>query len=301
MRKDFLRPVAAAELGFDVATQAELDAHVAAADPHTVYRLESAAIAAADVAADVATQAELDAAVGLPRALTGAVAATRYVGGTASLAPTTGTFSVGDFVVTSSGRVWVCVTAGSPGTWTQASASRDQLARTASGVISENFHPSATAQVSLAPVSQTVYGILLGLRGGDVVTGVLLRNGVAAAGTLPTLARFGIENSTGQVLALSGDESALAQWPVGANPHPFTAPYTVLADGGYFACFVVNGTWGTTQPTLLRNVGTPLGQTARVGFAPPDFKATAQTDLPAVNASSTITTGIDLGFYMGFY
>lgn len=41
-------------------TQAELDDHVAAADPHTGYRLESVAIAAADVAADVATQAELD-------------------------------------------------------------------------------------------------------------------------------------------------------------------------------------------------------------------------------------------------
>jgi len=41
--------------------QADAEAHVAAADPHPSYRLESVAIAAADVAADVATQAELDA------------------------------------------------------------------------------------------------------------------------------------------------------------------------------------------------------------------------------------------------
>lgn len=41
--------------------QADAEAHVAASDPHTGYRLESVAIAAADVAADVATQAELDA------------------------------------------------------------------------------------------------------------------------------------------------------------------------------------------------------------------------------------------------
>ena len=44
--------------------QADAEAHVAAADPHAGYRLESVAIAAADVAADVATQAELDAHAG---------------------------------------------------------------------------------------------------------------------------------------------------------------------------------------------------------------------------------------------
>lgn len=49
--------------------------------------------------------------------LTGAVSASRYVGATASGAPVTGTFVVGDFIVTQAGAVWVCTTAGSPGTW----------------------------------------------------------------------------------------------------------------------------------------------------------------------------------------
>lgn len=49
--------------------------------------------------------------------LTGASAATRYVGGTVSGAPVSGTFSVGDFVVAQDGIVWVCTVAGSPGTW----------------------------------------------------------------------------------------------------------------------------------------------------------------------------------------
>jgi hypothetical protein len=49
--------------------------------------------------------------------LTGAATPSRYVGGTATGPPTTGTFTVGDFVVTADGAVWVCVTAGSPGTW----------------------------------------------------------------------------------------------------------------------------------------------------------------------------------------
>jgi hypothetical protein len=48
---------------------------------------------------------------------TGAVAATRYAGGTASGAPASGSFLKGDFVIDQTGKVWVCTVAGSPGTW----------------------------------------------------------------------------------------------------------------------------------------------------------------------------------------
>lgn len=49
--------------------------------------------------------------------LTGAVAASRYVGATASGAPTVGTFAVGDYVIDQTGFVYVCTVAGTPGTW----------------------------------------------------------------------------------------------------------------------------------------------------------------------------------------
>lgn len=54
---------------------------------------------------------------GLPAGLVGALAATRYVGGTTSGAPVTGPFLVGDFVVTQDGSIYICTVAGSPGTW----------------------------------------------------------------------------------------------------------------------------------------------------------------------------------------
>jgi len=57
------------------------------------------------------------ATLGLPLALTGATAATRYVGATASGAPASGTFAVGDFVITQDGSIYVCTVAGTPGTW----------------------------------------------------------------------------------------------------------------------------------------------------------------------------------------
>lgn len=57
---------------------------------------------------------------GYPLALVGATAAARFVGGTASGAPASGTFAVGDFVIDQTGKVFVCTAAGSPGTWVQA-------------------------------------------------------------------------------------------------------------------------------------------------------------------------------------
>jgi hypothetical protein len=54
-----------------------------------------------------------------PSGLTGATAASRYVGATTGGAPASGTFAVGDVVIDQTGKVWVCTTAGTPGTWTQ--------------------------------------------------------------------------------------------------------------------------------------------------------------------------------------
>jgi hypothetical protein len=52
-----------------------------------------------------------------PTGLTGATSATRFVGGTVSGSPITGAFLKGDFVIDQSGSLWVCITAGSPGSW----------------------------------------------------------------------------------------------------------------------------------------------------------------------------------------
>ncbi|SPF51246.1 membrane hypothetical protein [Candidatus Desulfosporosinus infrequens] len=49
--------------------------------------------------------------------IAGATATSRYVGATTSGAPTTGTFLVGDWAIDQSGFIWICVTAGTPGTW----------------------------------------------------------------------------------------------------------------------------------------------------------------------------------------
>src|SRR5260221_314847 len=49
--------------------------------------------------------------------LTGATAASGYVGGNASGAPTSGTFATGDEVINQDGSIWVCTAGGTQGTW----------------------------------------------------------------------------------------------------------------------------------------------------------------------------------------
>lgn len=95
----------------------EANAHIndVALDHHTQYAKKTGAAFTGAVTNTSTDSATAQIATGL----TGAIAATRYVGGTATAAPTTGTFAVGDFVIDQTGKIWVCTVAGTPGTWVQ--------------------------------------------------------------------------------------------------------------------------------------------------------------------------------------
>lgn len=61
--------------------------------------------------------------------MTGATAASGYVGGSTGGAPTSGTFGVGDFISDSGNSTfWICTVAGSPGTWSRAGFALDATA-----------------------------------------------------------------------------------------------------------------------------------------------------------------------------
>lgn len=88
---------------------------------------------------------------GLPLGLTGATAATRYVGATASGAPASGTFAIGDFCIDQSGKIYVCTTAGSPGTWTQIGSS----------IGSQLDYAEITANVNVTAVSSATANTII--------------------------------------------------------------------------------------------------------------------------------------------
>ena len=129
------------------------------------------------------------AATGLP----GATAASRYAGATASGAPTTGTFAVGDYVVDQTGKVYVCTVAGTPGTWVTGASSFS------AGTTGLTPSSATTGAITLA-------GTLAVANGG---TGVTTSTGTGAnvLGTNPVLtAPF--ETTTISATALSGSTAA---------------------------------------------------------------------------------------------
>lgn len=179
------------------------------------------------------------------------------------------------------------------------STATEDLALTARGLLAQTGDRGPYVGGDQAPATQVVYARLLGLRGGMVVTGIALENSTQAVTANPTTARAGLADATGKILVLSGNLNAAATWIGGVVQLAFTAPFTIPANGGYLACFVVNGVWGT-PPTLARGRANNFAGSAMGAFAPDCVQWGGQTDLPAINSSITLGGG-GLSFWMGAY
>lgn len=159
-----------------------------------------------------------------PSGVTGATAASRYVGATANGAPASGTFSVGDFIVDQTGKFWICTSAGTPGTWQQSSGGMT--------------NPMTTNQ-------DLIVGAALGAPGrlGIGANGQVLS--IVAGGVAWANSSSGFSNpmtSVGDMIAGTTAGAAL-RLPIGANEQVLT---------------VVGG-----QPTWANNTGgTSLGANA---------------------------------------
>jgi hypothetical protein len=125
---------------------------VAESGDYTVSEVTGAAPIASPTFTGTTTAPEFSAS-----GLTGATAASRYVGATTSGAPASGTFAVGDFVLDQTGVVWVCVTAGSPGTWTSVAVPVVENVNTvaASGAAQTIPDPAAAAKITWNEITLT--------------------------------------------------------------------------------------------------------------------------------------------------
>lgn len=144
-------------------------------------------------------------------ALTGATAATRYVGGTTFGPPTSGTFAVGDFVIDQTGNVWVCTVAGTPGTWLLAPGGWS------------NYVDINTTNAFTNIISQSIPGGTLGTSRALRVTvaGYYLNNTGAARG----LALKILYGAT----TLWGDTSLATFFPTSASTYPFFMTFLLYA------------------------------------------------------------------------
>ena|SRR5215469_5075789 len=174
---------------------------------------------------------------------------------------------------------------------------RDLILNRAKGIICENQSLFGAVHGSTQPATQVVYGYAFGLAAGDVVTGIAFATQTAASGTNPTTIRAGLANSTGTMVAVSGNVNTTAFQALGIAS--LAVSYTVPTSGLYYGCYVVNGTWGTTQALLWRGETTGTSIITALGSNPiPAFIWTGQTDLPTVGNPLTLTTTVNFGFYM---
>src|SRR5438046_5152704 len=87
--------------------------------------------------------------------LTGSVVASRYVGQTASGAPSTGAHLLGDFCTTTAGEVFICTVAGTPGTWVQV------IAGSLAALALTNAMVSASAAIAASKLAPGLAGQVL--------------------------------------------------------------------------------------------------------------------------------------------
>jgi len=77
--------------------------------------------------------------LGQPMNLAGTGSPTRFVGGTVSGPPASGTFAIGDFVITQAGTLSICTAAGTPGTWVLVSPETQTILAPGAGWVNFGF------------------------------------------------------------------------------------------------------------------------------------------------------------------
>ena len=193
--------------------------------------------------------------------LTGATTATRYVGGTVNGAPTSGTFAVGDFIIDQTATIWVCITAGTPGTW--------------SPTVSQTVTQSGSAP------SPTSLGQVFVCIGGS--------SGVVA--TLPSSpidgSTWGVINSNSNSIAIKANTGA--KLLIGGVTYNAGTNYTVDHDGVYM--FVYNNGNSTWYAVSTNDIGDTIGTlaTSRGGTNLTTF--TAANNAIYSTSSSALTAG----------
>ena len=220
--------------------------------------------------------------------LTGAVAATRYAGGTAAGAPSSGTFATGDFVIDQKGAVWICTSGGSPGTWAAGGLAANTWTLDSFGAGSDDANmASALAQV----VSAGSGTILLPAR---------TLNFASAWSTA-----YVNSTTTSKIRILGAGAAVNGEWSTTS-----AATNCVFTCTGVTACMNFHHLGGIELADIRfsnANTGTPLFQTTNAQpkihdciFAGGGSGTNCTTDAIVLGGTTTATNGTDTAQYQGY-
>lgn len=145
--------------------------------------------------------------------LTGATAAGRWAGVTTSGAPVSGTFVTGDWITTQDGRMWVCTTGGTPGTWQQPSPPPDT---NAADIVALGASAAAGSVGKSADAGHIHPDTGLGVLGTARSWSALQTFSGGMAGTLQTAAQPNVTSLGAQlILTLAAVTGAANNWRLG--------------------------------------------------------------------------------------
>lgn len=219
--------------------------------------------------------------------LTGAATPGRFVGVTTAGAPTTGTFAVADFVLTTNGNMFVCVAAGSPGTWT---SPRDQSQLLATG--EEAFDRRMGTGSGIGMTSGTFRLTYFTCRRAQTSTQVRTVSGSTAAAATPSLCRVGLYTidaaGAGTLVASTANTTSL--WAATSTVYTTSWSVSYALTPGVRYAFGFLCVSSSTVPTLA-GLGMSLG--SEPNLAPRLSAAlTSQSDLPGSFTDASLgTTG----------
>lgn len=239
--------------------------------------------------ADSAQTSGVKWADGSPTAVATGVTGTtqgRFVGVTTVSAPASGTFSVGDFVVTQSGNMWVCTVAGTPGTWANPTA-LGNLLTSGEEVFSRD---SATAN-SAASSTQNLRLTYFTARKAETTTQVRVLTGNTAAAATPTLCRVGLysiaANGDGTLVASIASDTTLFAATNTAYTRSWSSSYAKVAGQRYALGILV--VTAAAAPTFTSSVLATATSTEAAFDPRLSGTIISQTDLPSTFTSGSVT------------
>jgi hypothetical protein len=223
--------------------------------------------------------------------LTGATATSRYVGATASGPPTsapTGGYLLGDYVIDQTGAMWVCITAGSPGTW----------AAIASPATSGDFLSNGEETIgrksvagSCSMASGTMRLAYFTARKSETINNIYCATSGTAAGATPTLCQMALysvaSNGNLTLVANCASDTTLFAAATTVYSRALTSSYAKVAGQRYaFGILVVTS---AAAPTIVgNNSSAPPALFGSSGSPRVSGNVTGLSSLPSTITSGTV-------------